>query len=301
MTLMCPDCRGSNIMHSFATGDLLCADCNTVVGDRLIDSRSEWRRRRPQKTDDSNSDSSAAGSPRAENGVNLLRAKKSTSRDAKTRATEQRHGDTLDRGLEQISAMCVAMDVPRPIESAACEYYRRVEAGGLHRGKNQDAITATCVFLACRQHAVPRTFKELCALTRVPRKDIGRMFKLLKDKLGAADTAAMSPDDLMTRYCANLSLLETAQDCAILLGRMARERDTLAGKSPVSVASACIYMASHLVAQPRDARIISRVAGVSEVTIKNSYKLLYADRSLLLSSQVLAVDSAASIDNLPIP
>ncbi|KAJ2697741.1 transcription initiation factor IIB [Coemansia sp. IMI 209128] len=238
---------------------------------------------------------------RLQHSLNLLRAKKSTSRDAKTRATEQRHGDTLDRGLEQISAMCVAMDVPRPIESAACEYYRRVEAGGLHRGKNQDAITATCVFLACRQHAVPRTFKELCALTRVPRKDIGRMFKLLKDKLGAADTAAMSPDDLMTRYCANLSLLETAQDCAILLGRMARERDTLAGKSPVSVASACIYMASHLVAQPRDARIISRVAGVSEVTIKNSYKLLYADRSLLLSSQVLAVDSAASIDNLPIP
>ncbi|KAJ2489106.1 transcription initiation factor IIB [Coemansia sp. RSA 2050] len=288
-------------MQSFATGDLLCADCNIVVGDRLIDSRSEWRRRRPQKTDDSNSDSSAADSPRTENGVNLLRAKKSSSRDARTRAVEQRHGDTLNRGLEQISAMCLAMDVPRSIESAACEYYRRVESGGLHRGKNQDAITATCVFLACRQQAVPRTFKELCALTRVPRKDIGRMFKLLKDKLGAADTAAMSPDDLMARYCANLSLLETAQDCAILLGRMARERDTLAGKSPVSVASACIYMASHLVAQPRDARIISRVAGVSEVTIKNSYKLLYADRSLLLSSQVLAVDSAASIDNLPIP
>ncbi|KAJ2238903.1 transcription initiation factor IIB [Coemansia sp. RSA 455] len=82
---------------------------------------------------------------------------------------------------------------------------------------------------------------------------------------------------------------------------MARERDTLAGKSPVSVAGACIYMASHLVAQPRDARVISHVAGVSEVTIKNSYKLLYADRALLLSSQILAVDPAASTANLPIP
>ncbi|KAJ2066522.1 transcription initiation factor IIB [Coemansia sp. S2] len=301
MTLLCPDCHGSSIVQDFSTGDLLCADCNTPVGDRLVDSRSEWRRRRAQKTDDSNSDSSATGSPlaRAANGVGLLRAKK--SRNAKTRAVEQRHEETLERGLEQISAMCLAMDVPRSIESASCEYYRRVESGGLHRGKNQDAITATCVFLACRQQAVPRTFKELCALTRVPRKDIGRMFKYLKDKLGAADTAAMSSDDLMTRYCANLSLLETAQECAILLGRMARERDTLAGKSPVSVAGACIYMASHLVAQPRDARVISHVAGVSEVTIKNSYKLLYADRALLLSSQILAVDPAASIANLPIP
>ncbi|KAJ1671996.1 transcription initiation factor IIB [Coemansia sp. RSA 1694] len=303
LTVLCPDCRGSSLVQDFGSGDLLCMDCNTAVGDRLIDSRTEWRKRRAQRTDDSDSSVNTSDSSpiaRVASGAGLLRAKKSRS-TTKTRAVEQRSEETLERGLDQISAMCLAMDVPRAIEAAACEYYRRVESGGLHRGKSLDAVTATCVFLACRQQAVPRTFKELCALTRVPRKDIGRMFKYLKDKLGAADTAAMSSDDLMTRYCANLSLLETAQECAILLNRMARERDTLAGKSPVSVAGACIYMASHLVAQPRDARVISHVAGVSEVTIKNSYKLLYADRALLLSAQILAVDPAASTTNLPIP
>ncbi|KAJ2746075.1 transcription initiation factor IIB [Coemansia sp. BCRC 34301] len=297
--LLCPDCRSPNIVHDFGSGDLMCQDCKATVGDRLIDSRTEWRQRRAQRTDDSDSSANNTGDSSPIASV-PSRAKKSRG-PSKNRAVEQRSEETLERGLDQISAMCLAMDVPRAIEAAACEYYRRVESGGLQRGKSLDAITATCVFLACRQQAVPRTFKELCALTKVPRKDIGRMFKFLKDKLGAADTAAMSSDDLMSRYCANLSLLETAQECAVLLNRMARERDTLAGKSPVSVAGACIYMASHLVAQPRDARVISHVAGVSEVTIKNSYKLLYADRALLLSAQILAVDPAASPANLPIP
>ncbi|KAJ2465087.1 transcription initiation factor IIB, partial [Coemansia sp. RSA 2322] len=304
LTVVCPDCRSrsSSLVQDFGTGDLVCMDCNAAVGDRLIESRSEWRPhvRRAQQIEDTKLFMSAAryalqGSSAPLPAV-LERAKKSRTR---SQAGDLQHEQSAERSVMQISALCAAMDVPRTIENAACEFYSRVEAGGLHRGKNSDAILATCVFLACRQQAEPRTFKEICALARVPRKDIGRTFKFLKEKLGAA--TAMSSDDLMARFCASLSLLSTAQECAILLNRMAKEHGSLAGKSPVSVAGACIYMASHLVGQPRDARIISHVAGVSEVTIKNSYKLLYADRALLLSPQVLTTDPAATPANLPVP
>ncbi|KAJ2820458.1 transcription initiation factor IIB [Coemansia erecta] len=192
------------------------------------------------------------------------------------------------------------MDLPRVIDSAARDIFKRVEAENLHRGKSIDVIIATCIFLACRQKSLPRTFKEICALTKVPRKDIGRTFKFLKEKLGAK-AGPMSSDDLMTRFCENLSLLSSAQECAIMLNQMAKQRDTLAGKSPVSIAGACIYMASHLVGQPRDAKVISHVAGVSEVTIKNSYKLLFADRHHLVSEAMLKASPTASIEFLPTP
>ncbi|KAJ1811042.1 transcription initiation factor IIB [Coemansia sp. RSA 2599] len=202
------------------------------------------------------------------------------------------------RAFSEITSMCATMDLPTSVVPVARDLYRRVEEGNLHRGKNIDAIIATCIFLACRQKCVPRTFKEICAFTRVPRKDIGRTFKLLKEKLGA-DAGSMSSDDLMARFCANLSLLSTAQECAVMLNKAARQRDTLAGKSPVSIAGACIFMASHLVGQPRDVRVISHVAGVSEATIKNSYKLLYADRRNLVLPQMLEIDPMASLENLP--
>ncbi|KAJ2908927.1 transcription initiation factor IIB, partial [Coemansia aciculifera] len=176
LTVLCPDCHGSNLVHDFGSDNLLCMNCKVSVGDRLIDSRTaDWRQRRAQQTDDSDSSANtgdvspiaraASSGAVAATKAKLLRAKKSRS-TAKTRAVEQRSEETLERGLSQIGAMCRAMDVPQAIEAAACEYYRQVEAGSLHRGKSQDAITATCVFLACRQQAVPRTFKELCALTR---------------------------------------------------------------------------------------------------------------------------------------
>ncbi|KAJ1898292.1 transcription initiation factor IIB [Kickxella alabastrina] len=252
-----------------------------------------------QQDESSHSDSSTTSSTSTTKPPLMLRSR-SRSSSSSSRAVIQRQERNLTRAFTEISLMCQTMDLPRSINEASRELYRLVEEGNLHRGKNIDALIATCIFLACRQKGVPRTFKEICALTRVPRKDIGRTFKYLKEKLGA-DAGSMSSDDLMARFCANLSLLEKAQECAVMLNKRAKERDTLAGKSPVSVAGACIYMASHLVGQPRDARVISHVAGVSEVTIKNSYKLLHKDRALLIGPEMLETDPMASLDNLPLP
>ena len=43
--LVCSDCKTvpPNITEEFASGDLVCADCGLVLGDRIVDTRSEWR------------------------------------------------------------------------------------------------------------------------------------------------------------------------------------------------------------------------------------------------------------------
>lgn len=45
ITLTCPDCKifPPTIAEEFAQGDLVCSDCGLVLGDRIIDTRSEWR------------------------------------------------------------------------------------------------------------------------------------------------------------------------------------------------------------------------------------------------------------------
>ncbi|KAJ2647968.1 transcription initiation factor IIB [Coemansia sp. RSA 1250] len=328
VAVMCPDCRSMSpkLIHDFTTDDLICADCKTSVGDRLIDTRSAWRstakhsrqaeedarllmsassfslqRLTAEPSNSSVQSNSIAVKPVASVSKGVLsRALGSRTHDRAAAQRHERQERNLMRAYTEISSVCSTMDLPQIIDTTARDLYKRVDAENLHRGKNIDAIIASCIFLACRQKSLPRTFKEICALTKVPRKEIGRTFKFLKEKLGA-DAGPMSSDDLMTRFCANLSLLSSAQECAIMLNQMAKQRDTLAGKSPVSIAGACIYLASHLVGQPRDAKVISHVAGVSEVTIKNSYKLLFADRHQLVSESMLKAFPMASLEFLPIP
>ena len=41
--LICPDCQDAipNIREEFGSGDLVCGNCGLVLGDRIIDTRSE--------------------------------------------------------------------------------------------------------------------------------------------------------------------------------------------------------------------------------------------------------------------
>jgi transcription initiation factor TFIIB len=43
--LICPECGdpNPNIVEEFGSGDLVCGNCGLVLGDRIVDTRSEWR------------------------------------------------------------------------------------------------------------------------------------------------------------------------------------------------------------------------------------------------------------------
>jgi hypothetical protein len=45
VTLICPDCKEypPNIVEEFSSGDTVCGSCGRVLGERGIDTRSEWR------------------------------------------------------------------------------------------------------------------------------------------------------------------------------------------------------------------------------------------------------------------
>ncbi|ORX72613.1 cyclin-like protein [Linderina pennispora] len=271
VTVICPDCRNPtpNIVEEFASGDLVCGDCGLVLGDRIIDTRSEWR----TFANDEGDDPSRRGAGTAGQGL---------ARDLNRihgRSTAQRHERNLVQAYKEISALCDAYDLPKVIGDVAKQLYKKVEDENLQRGKNNDAIIAACIFLACRQEGVPRTFKEICALTK----------------------GVTSSDDLILRFCSNLTLDMETQRIAELLSQKAKDMDKIAGKSPVSIASACIYMASHLTANPKDAKAISSIAGVGEATIKTTYKILYANRKQLVTPDILARSSKASLDNLITP
>ncbi len=60
------------------------------------------------------------------------------------------------------------------------------------------------------------------------------------------------------------------------------ELGALAGRSPLSVAAACIYMTSYLMKQPKTPKEISNIAGVSDGTIRTAYKVLYGVKEDLI-------------------
>ncbi|KAI8889333.1 cyclin-like protein [Backusella circina FSU 941] len=295
VALTCPDCRihPPHIVEEFASGDLVCGDCGLVLGDRIIDTRSEWRTFANDEGDDP-SRVGAASNPLLDGDQldTIISRKDGGSGIAKDlnkvhgKATAQKGERNLVQAYKEISAMCDSISLSKLVSDTAKQLYKRVEDEKLLRGKSSDAIIAACICIACRQERVARTFREICALTRVPKKEIGRCCNALKAKLQTS-TSVMNSEDLMSRFCSNLQLPNYIQKSGVDLVRRAKELGTLAGKSPISVAAACIYLVSYLFKHPKTTKEIANVAGVSEATIKAAYKSLFFERENLIDLQSL--------------
>ncbi len=94
-----------------------------------------------------------------------------------------------------------------PLKATCCGSSRtwpQVHDGKNLKGRSNDAIASACLYIACRQEGVPRTFKEICAVSKISKKEIGRCFKLI---LKALETSVdlITTGDFMSRFCANLS------------------------------------------------------------------------------------------------
>ena len=81
--------------------------------------------------------------------------------------------------------------------------------------------------------------------------------------------------DFMSRFCSSLYLPKQVQMAATHKARKAVELDLVPGRSPVSVAAAAIYMASQASAEKRTQKEIGDIAGVADVTIRQSDRLIY--------------------------
>merc|ERR1712155_97572 len=139
---------------------------------------------------------------------------------------------TLLNAFRTISTMADRINLPKTITDRANQLFKMVADGKNLKGRSNDAIAAACLYIACRQEGVPRTFKEIVAVSTVSKKEIGRCFKLI---LKAHDTNVeiITTGDFMNRFCGTLGLARDIQRAATTIAKRAVDLDLVPGRSPI--------------------------------------------------------------------
>jgi transcription initiation factor TFIIB len=156
------------------------------------------------------------------------------------------------------------------IEKAAYIYRKALEKG-LVRGRSISALVAAALYAACRDTETPRTLKDIANASNIKKKDIARCYRLLIRELDL-QMPVVDPIKCVSRIASKAGLSEKTKRVAIDILKRAEEAKISAGKDPMGLAAAALYVACVMHGENKTQKDVAEAAGVTEVTIRNRYK-----------------------------
>jgi len=286
---VCSECGSNNIIHDEESGEIICSNCGLVITQTIINKGPEWR----AFTQSEKESRSRVGVPLSfsvhdkglttmigrvgrdafgrkiplNTKLQMLRLRKWQIR-SRVHSSEDRN---LAQAMAELDRLTDKLHIPPSIKEKAAVIYRKALDKGLVRGRSISAIAAASLYAACRTTQTPRTLRELSVHSPIDKKDIARCYRLLLREL-KLQMPIPAAQLRVPKIASKVGVGERTQQRAVEILREAERLKTTAGKDPMGLAAAALYIACVMNDEKRTQKMIADAAGVTEVTIRNRYK-----------------------------
>lgn len=285
----CDRCRSSALVTDIESGETFCSKCGYVVTEKIQASGPEWR----TFAQDDRGNKARAGAPTSlsmydmglatvinpankdASGRPLTNSMKNTIDRLRTWDNRSQVHEPMDRNFRQafgeLNRLKDKLALSDAVIEKAAYIYRKALDKGLVRGRSISALMASSLFAACRNTRTARNIKDVEAASNVKRKDIARCYRLLLKEL---DLRMPVPDPIqcVARIASRIGVSEKTKRYAIQVLQLAQTKEISAGKDPMGLAAAALYLASVNNEEKLTQKDIAVAASVTEVTIRNRCK-----------------------------
>jgi len=286
LDLKCPSCGVKIILTDQNTGELFCGKCGLVISDKIIDTSAEWR----SFSNEGGTDPTRTGAPTSltmhdrglstvigainkdASGKPLSTSMKSSIERLRTwdsRSQTQSSSDkNLRQALNEMSKLKDKLALTDAVIEKASYIYRKSLERKLVRGRSIQGLVAACLYAACRNTETPRTIQDISNGMNIRKKDIARCYRLVFREL-ELKMPVVDPVKGVSRIASIAKLNEKTKRKAIQILNQAKDTGLAAGKDPMGIAAAALYLACISTGEIKSQKEISIASGITEVTIRN--------------------------------
>jgi transcription initiation factor TFIIB len=287
----CPECKSKDIVEDYEQGEVVCKKCGLVINDQVLNKGPEWRAFTKEEREERgrvgiplsfsihdkglstviervNKDAYGRSLP-MDKRIEMLRLRKWQIRTRVHTSIER----NLAQAMAELDRLTDKLHLPPQIKERAAVIYRKALDAGLVRGRSIAAIMAGAVYAACRFSETPRTLREVIEASGLKRRDVARCYRLLIKELNLK-MPIEDPMKSISKIASRLDLSMETQSKAIEVLRQAKAKGLIAGKDPLGLAAAALYVACAMDGIKKTQKDIAMAAEVTEVTVRNRYKSL---------------------------
>jgi transcription initiation factor TFIIB len=194
--------------------------------------------------------------------------------DARSRLRTPTHRNLLI-AFSELSRLKDKLGLSSAIVEKTAYIYRKAQEKKLIRGRSIYSILSAAIYIACRELGAARSLTDVIKATSIKRKSLSKCYRILVHEL---DLKVPLVDHIKcTTVIANRAGLgERTKRMAVDLMREVVDNGISAGKDPMCLAATVLYVSCHRNGEDFSQKEIAKVAGVTEVTIRNRIKELRA-------------------------
>ncbi len=272
-------CSESIIVTDFETGEIICQSCGRILQENITDTRKEDRsfiQDQHMPTSLTMHDMGLStiigkynrdfvGKPLGyEMKQSMKRMRMWDSRSQAKTSSEK----NLRIALYEMVKLKEKIGLSDAIIDKAAYLYRKAAKAQLVRGRTVKSIVGACVYAACRDMETTRTIIDISNHLQEKRKLIARSYRILFQNLRLT-VPVTDPINCIIKFANNLQIPEITKREAIKIFDTLKEKELTAGKNPNAVAATVIYMAGIKTNIVLSQHEITRISGITSVTIRN--------------------------------
>ena len=281
-------CNERTIVTDLETGEIFCSNCGHVLSECVDYYGSMWNSFSVDKT---NLGRTGSGISLAKHDQGLYTIISTTNKDvsgkslsikmkknikqlrmldmqSQTRASIDRN---FIRAFGKLNCLKDKLALSNTIMENAAYIYRKAVERQLVRGRTISAMIAAALYAACRGTETPRTLKDIAEASNTKRKEIAICYRLLFQELDLK-MPVVNPIQCIARISSRLEITEKTKRYAIKVLKKVQEQEGTAGKDPMGLAAAALYLSCAKNGEYKTQREVASTANVTEVTVRNRVK-----------------------------
>jgi transcription initiation factor TFIIB len=167
--------------------------------------------------------------------------------------------------------MSSKLGLPQSVVEESAYLFRKIAARRILAGRSTSAMLSATIYATCRITGTPRTLQDIADAGNIKKKILQRTYRFIAKELDISPEA-YTPSEFVTRIAKGLSLSEKTQRLAFKILDLCAKKQVSTSKNPMAMAAAAIHLASTINIERVTQSKISKISGISAVTIRERKK-----------------------------
>ena len=306
-TTKCKECNSRNLVEDIKRGELYCADCGSVLDEKQIERKTSGR----EKDGDPNSAriyepndpawvlGSQVGIRNTDGSIDRTKIGRALRKENKRQLPS--HVRNQQKGIVQVKMLLADLGAPLDFQKQAVWNYKRLNQLRVFNGMPLETRAAAVVYFTYRDNNILRSIEEVAEANSSHPRQVAKLSRKIASAFRRPWVLSRkNMQDEILKYCNLLKMnqndIASILELSVPVEQMA---DGLYYQKGVGLTAALIYLGIRLIPNGsyRTQRDISEVCRITEVTLRNNYKLILKGLNIDKSSvdhQGLTIDDIIS-------